>query len=361
MSCVNPYFIQVRGEQIKVGCGRCMQCRIKKQSELIFLANKEVLNAYYQGKGCSFITLTYDDDNIPFVHLPTGNIYRGIYNLATSRSEVYFTLFRKDVSDFIKRVRRSLEYHKLNIDFKTIYCGEFGSSTDRPHYHLIFIGLSDSIALTATRKNWKYGICDVGPLSAGGIRYVSKYMLKSQTYDKAIKNLYAQCHVQSPFLYHSINFSKKWLFENKDNLNNDKMLFLQNGKERLYPTYIRNYIKNQTGLDDKPIINDYFQNNIVKKWILKDTSQCFENYEIEQNILREKYLIDSARSKGLNVNPIFLEERKWLKPNTTKDRIPIKKEKWFEDYKPIWFDKLKEQGYTISQIQNIFYNFHKNY
>lgn len=361
MSCVTPYEIQVRGEKQKVNCGRCMNCRIKKQSELIFIANKEVLQAYKEGKGCSFVTLTYSDEFIPFIHLPTHNIYRGLHNLATVRNEVYFTLYRKDVSDFIKRVRRSFEYHKMNVDFKTIYCGEFGSKTDRPHYHIVFIGLTDTEAILATRHNWPYGICDVGPLSAGGIRYVTKYLIKSQSYDKSIKALYSHCCVQGPFLYHSINFSNKWKHDNLKNIENKSLLFLQNGKQRLFPKNVLDYYKYRTGNDFSKDINDYFQNNIVKQWKLKQDWQCFDNYEIEQNIIREKQLINSARSKGLNVNPIFMEEHKWLKPNTMKDRIPIKKEKWFEPYKSIWFEQLKQEGKTISEIAKIFNNFQKNY
>ena len=245
MSCVKPYIIQLKNNEIaKTDCGRCMQCRIKKQSELKFLAERELLNYYQNGQGASFVTLTYNDDNIPFVHLPTGNYYRGLLNMCSTRNEVYFTLCRKDISDFLKRVRRNMDYHKCKIDFKVLYCGEFGGQTDRPHAHIIFLGLSDVLAKTFTSKCWKFGLCDVGPLSAGGIDYVTKYYLKSETYDPRIKALFHHCKVETPFVYHSVNLGKKWLFENAEKLSDKHFSFYCRGKQQLLPKYVRDFISN---------------------------------------------------------------------------------------------------------------------
>lgn len=362
MACVSPYHIKLyNSEYCNVDCNRCMQCRIKKQSALKFLAERELLEVYKTGRGASFVTLTYSDDFIPFVHLPTGNFYRGLLNLAFSSNEVYYSLYRKDIQDFNKKVRRNMEYHNCNIPYKVIYCGEYGGKTDRPHYHLIFLGLSDALALKFTKKCWSFGLCDVGPLSAGGINYVTKYLTKSETYDKDIKALFSHCRVQLPFLYHSVNLGKKWLLDNEKQVIDSHYTFLSKGKSQLFPKYVRDYIRYRTGYDCADDVNDYLDNTVVKEWKKVGNNQSFQDYSIEQNYLREQYLIHSAKSRGLNVNPEFLQSRHWLKPHHNFDRLVDKRSNVFSPYQSFWFDELKNSGYTVSEIYKIFKKFQKSY
>lgn len=358
MSCVSPYFISVRGEKQQVDCGRCMQCRIKKQTALKFLANKELLNTYKRGQGASFVTLTYDDNNIPFIHLPTGNVYRGLHNLMTTRQEVYYTLFRKDVSNFIKKVRRNMDYHGNKVPFKVIYCGEFGGQTDRPHYHIIFLGLTDFQAKMYTRKCWTFGLCDVGPLAQGGVNYVTKYLLKNQSYDKRIKALYSHCRVQGPFLYHSVGLGKDWIKKNYNKIADNNYLYLDKGKAKLVPSYIRDYTKYRTGIDCSQSVNDYFNKNIIPKWkkVYWDNLKSFDAWDKENSYVREKQLIDSAKSRGLNVNPEFIAKKSWCKPIHSYDRPLQRQNKWYNDYKSHWYSELKLKGWNNEKIMNFFRN-----
>lgn len=362
MACVSPYHIKlVNGETMAVDCGRCMQCRIKKQTAVKFLAQKELLEVYKTGRGASFVTLTYDDDNIPFVHLPTGNYYRGVLNFAFSYNEAYYTLCQKDIADFNKRVRRNMDYYKMKIPYKVIYCGEYGGQTDRPHAHIIFLGLSDLLAKKFTSKCWKFGLCDVGPLSAGGLDYVTKYLTKSETYNKDILALYHHCKVETPFFYHSVNLGKKWLLEHSKEIADGHYTFLCKGKSQLVPKNVRDFVKFRTGYDPAQDVNDYLDSTVVKDWKLANNKQSFQDYSLEQNYLREQFLIHSARSRGLNVNPEFIESKKWLKPAHNFDRLVDSRKDVFADFKPFWFDELKKEGYNISQIQNIFKKFSKSY
>ena len=182
LSCINPIIIRTRGRGIKknyqVPCGHCLNCLIKKESQIEFLAKKELLYNYLDGKSASFVTLTYDDNHIPY------NDYG------------FITLNRAHLQKFIKNMRRQIEYYKTNESFKYMYCGEYGDgshstsktgvSTHRPHYHIVFIGLSPEAVKRYTRKLWKFGLCDVGPLAQGGIRYLCKYMTKACP-DKDVK------------------------------------------------------------------------------------------------------------------------------------------------------------------------------
>lgn len=56
------------------------------------------------------------------------------------------SLRNKDVCDVIKSFRKYDGKHKTLSPFKYFFCGEYGPQTDRPHYHMITYGLSDSEA-----------------------------------------------------------------------------------------------------------------------------------------------------------------------------------------------------------------------
>lgn len=93
-------------------CGYCSECVQEK-------ANNWVIRNYYESKGhekMCFITLTYAKNP--------------------------FFLVKKDIQDFIKRLRRYLEYRKLD-KIRIFYTGEYGSTSNRPHAHIIIYGWND--------------------------------------------------------------------------------------------------------------------------------------------------------------------------------------------------------------------------
>lgn len=295
MSCVNPIYISKY--QINVPCGRCMQCRIAKQSSLQFLATKELLKVYKSGQGASFVTLTYDDDHIPYTD--TG----------------HNTLRRKDLQDFMKRLRRRMEYYHDDTKFKYIACGEYGDKFGRSHMHIVFLGLSDYQIKAYTKKVWPYGIVDVGPLTSGGVRYVLKYCTKSAP-PESVKALYNTLGVEQPFIVHSVGIGKDWIKANIEKIAADGFQFKLAGKNYLYPKYIRDYVHAITGVDPKPYIVRY-----IKHGIPSDVHNI-PDYMIEKNYIKEQYLIASARSNGQNVQPFFLAGRDYLRPkHTYKDTI----------------------------------------
>lgn len=92
---------------IQVPCGKCLECRLqytRSWADRCVLESKNSKHNY-------FITLTYNDESLP----ENGS------------------LCERDVTLFLKRLRKKLGCHK----FKYFYCGEYGDTTLRPHYHLI--------------------------------------------------------------------------------------------------------------------------------------------------------------------------------------------------------------------------------
>lgn len=154
---------------LEVPCGKCLACRIKKRSEWVLRLTHEL--DYYPDS--SFVTLTYDDN-----HLPIGEM--GIP-----------TLRKRDLQNCIKRVRKQLPPdHKI----KYYACGEYGDVTQRPHYHMIMMGLG----LSAEHKHIitnAWDKCDwdndniylgsFGLAEPDSIRYVAQYIDKKFTGDLA--------------------------------------------------------------------------------------------------------------------------------------------------------------------------------
>lgn len=154
-------------ELIEVPCGQCIDCRLKRRKEwsirLMYELPKH--NCGY------FLTLTYDD-----AHLPEKN-----------------TLVKKDMQDFIKRWRGNQNSIYRRLGLKMYYCGEYGDTFQRPHYHMIaFIEnpipdltyhkrTQDGIPLYISKtmmKLWGKGWVYIGGVTQESCEYVAGYINK---------------------------------------------------------------------------------------------------------------------------------------------------------------------------------------
>lgn len=125
-----------------------------------------------------FITLTYDDDHLP-----------------ANRS-----LCQEDVTKFLKRLRKFL-YDRYQRKVRYFYCGEYGTKTLRPHYHLCLFNFDFSerdrygnyvdrtlYKVTANgdklwkssdlERIWGKGFCPFGDLTFDSASYTARYVLK---------------------------------------------------------------------------------------------------------------------------------------------------------------------------------------
>lgn len=296
MSCVSPVSIFVNGQSFLVPCNHCMNCRITKQSQYEFLATKELLYQYSLGRGASFVTLTYSDDNVPL------------------NSKGFLTLDKTHLTLFNKRCRRDLEYYHIPLNYKFFACGEYGDKFQRPHMHIVFLGLDDVICKKIVFRNWKYGLSDVGPLSNGGLRYVLKYCSKSDV-NASSSILYKSNDVELPFIRKSVAMGRYWLDCHLNDIVHDKFLFLNNGFLSPYPKYVCRYVSDKTGVDYRPFLSEFYNFNSLSTC---PSGLSVSDFNIEKSLIREKYLIDAARSKGIVVNPSFISSRHWLKPSTVR-------------------------------------------
>jgi hypothetical protein len=139
-----------------VPCGQCTNCKINRRRQW---TARILLESLYSTSSV-FITLTYDEDNVP-------------------RDETYQEILRKsDLRGFIKRLRAWYSYR--NSRFRFYACGEYGDHTQRPHYHAILFGVGLD-AEKAIHECWGMGFTQVGELTPERAAYTCGYVMKKMT------------------------------------------------------------------------------------------------------------------------------------------------------------------------------------
>lgn len=113
----------VRRDFQEIPCGKCIGCRLDYSRQW---ANRCMLELQYC-RSAYFVTLTYDDFHVPhasYTDLDTGELLDCL------------TLRKRDFQLFMKRLRK-----EFGDGIRFFACGEYGSSTFRPHYHAILFNL----------------------------------------------------------------------------------------------------------------------------------------------------------------------------------------------------------------------------
>lgn len=140
---------------VPLPCGKCYQCKINHAKEWAVRCVLESLehdNNY-------FLTLTFDPE-----HLPKDG-----------------KLHREDIQKFFGDLRYRIG------SFRYFGCGEYGSKTKRPHYHLILFGSNfddlkpnrfGKLKSKVLDQVWPYGEYDIGEVTYASCNYVAQYSTK---------------------------------------------------------------------------------------------------------------------------------------------------------------------------------------
>lgn len=149
VSAIKTKYKTNTGESIAVPCGACYECRRSRIEGWAVRIEKEA----DVSTSAFFITLTYNDDNLPL----SGNDWA--------------TLYKYDLQNFFKRLRKR---SKNKIKYYAV--GEYGEQTFRPHYHILIFNAN----VHDIEKSWKIGNIHIGTLEKASIRYVLNYMEKER-------------------------------------------------------------------------------------------------------------------------------------------------------------------------------------
>jgi hypothetical protein len=167
LKCLRP--TKFPNSHLHVPCGTCMPCRVKRKREW---QTKLMLESKYHNNFGMFVTLTYNEEN-----LPEKNYYNG------------GNLSKKHLQLFIKRYRKATEQK-----IRYFAVGEYGTESQRAHYHICIFNdeVQDHDNYKSMKgqcncklcKKWEYGAVHVGTLEDESIGYTVGYAVKKMTSQK---------------------------------------------------------------------------------------------------------------------------------------------------------------------------------
>ena len=154
------------GIPLKIPCGKCVGCRLEQSRQWAVRCMHE--KRLHQES--AFLTLTYEK-------MPKNN-----------------SLNLSDYQNFFKRLR-----HHVDGKLRMFGCGEYGSQTARPHYHVLLlnkdfadkqpISTGDEYTLYTSKilqKLWPHGHVALGDVSFQSAAYVARYCVKKNQNGKTV-------------------------------------------------------------------------------------------------------------------------------------------------------------------------------
>lgn len=161
--------------RLKIPCGRCVGCRLERSRQW---ANRCMLELQYH-ESSYFVTLTYDDEHVPVTYYSEN---------VDGEARSGLTLRARDLQLFLKRLRKEHFYERLRF----FACGEYGTTTYRPHYHAIIFGLTlddlrpykrspqnyDYFISDSLTECWGLGFVVVGAVTWETCAYTARYIMK---------------------------------------------------------------------------------------------------------------------------------------------------------------------------------------
>lgn len=265
-------------QYMRVPCGQCRICRIKKNFEWVARMQLEALSH----KNAYFITLTYDDEHLPII--PYYEAGDKIYINTTNQG----SLNPRDLELFWKRLRKNWGLKNLRY----YAAGEYGTTrTNRPHYHAIVYDLDiiESELIRVPHKKeifYHEGLAEIWGKGFVSIRRIAEGNVNDPNYQLKL-NTTALMYTAS-YILKKRNGEKHWV---KD--------YLEKGK------YVKEFQRCSTGLgkayylehkdiiyqvDGKVVTNDKISNSDARVQIQKiayfDRKMAEENPDI-MNLIKQ--------------------------------------------------------------------------
>ena len=166
----------------KIPCGQCIRCKLDRAAAW---SVRCVHESKLYDSNC-FVTLTYDDDNMP----------------------EDWSLRHEDFREFMRTLRSYYDRSQFDIGrdhrrkVKFFMCGEYGDRFGWPHYHSLLFNydFKDKKYFRTTDTGhkvftsdilsefWGKGICEIGNVSYDSAGYIARYCTKKVTGDMAYEH-----------------------------------------------------------------------------------------------------------------------------------------------------------------------------
>lgn len=296
-----PYNEQERGQPdvVVVPCGKCIGCKLEYSKQW---ANRCMLEAsLYPREWSHFLTLTYNDENLPIRRYGDHNQYKA------------YSLDKPALSAFLKRLRSYYKDHFDHDGIRFFGCGEYGNNTFRPHYHLLLFNCPIDDIQTIGKNAlgdlyyrsdvieqcWHFGFVTIGEVSWESCAYVARYVTKKAGKNKP-NEFYYDHHIQPEFVLMSRRpgIGRGFYEQNRDRLYQFDSVYLsgeKGSKEIRPPKYFDRLMEN----DDPDTIENLkaLRKVIADEQYLITAGNSDLSY-LEQCKVKELYAIN--RTKILN-------------------------------------------------------------
>lgn len=235
---------------LRLPCGRCTECISKRAIEWSLRARHEISCH----KENSFITLTYDQDNLPSINH-----------------------IKIEFQKFLKRLRKHL---KQKIRYMVSH--EYGSKTFRPHHHVILFGYNppNQKYLKTTKKGeklftssdisklWSLGFHSIGTANEKTAYYIASYSLKGKKHLLPDPNTGELIQISD-----SMDVSKRPAIGYTYFLENYKQLVQSNS---ILPRY---YFKKLQEIN--PTLHEHYENERSLKFKSRSSNELYAKHVID--------------------------------------------------------------------------------
>lgn len=249
-------------EYQKIPCLQCSGCieRNSREWAIRCMFEKALWKENY------FITLTYDDDHIPIAPEELKDTRNGV-TYVNDGSWIDNTLIPKDAKDFIDDIRDHYRYHYGHIGIRYFGCGEYGSQTQRCHFHIILFNFpllnrkkwneekqiwedapadlkvykvtKDETLFTCDeiQKKWGKGFITIGEVNWDTCAYTARYVMKKAGVKKIPREYFFENGRQPEYVFMSrkpgIGYD---YFANKaDTIYENDEIIIRGHKEKISP------------------------------------------------------------------------------------------------------------------------------
>lgn len=246
-----------------VPCGTCVACRINETTDWSIRAVYEL----HEFENASFVTLTYNDEHYP--------------RDCSVHKEV--------LADWWDSFQHTVKREK-GFSPRIFSCGEYGSRTDRAHYHAILYGLNpdpfdkNNIDRELIANSWKncdremfqwnrfdYNKNAINFVTRETCQYVAGYIQKKLKSYQA-KEIYEKTGRQAPFKISSKSLGLNFAIEQQDILRENGFC-VYNGYRVRIPRYFREKLGIEADFDaledekEALLVKNYmFDTEIQSKW-----------------------------------------------------------------------------------------------
>lgn len=135
-------------------CGQCLACRINDLRSWFVRSHFELKKL--ERPFHYFLTLTYNDDNLPEDGL----------------------CHKEDLKKFLNNLNTS-----FSLKMRYFATSDYGSVSNRPHYHAIILS-SEKITSDQVSRIWKKGFIYLKSCNTENIKYTLRYTVKKMPFEK---------------------------------------------------------------------------------------------------------------------------------------------------------------------------------